>query len=231
MMTLSALKAVAVVLIMVWLGAAPAPAQVPGEVIPGRYLVLFHDGASASVAAQAVGAMAGVTVVQTYRNALNGVVIEVRPGTGPSVLEALRNDPNVKSVSPDRAIGIFAEDTPNGIRRVRASPSPNTGKGVRVAVVDTGIDLNHADLAANVNRADSVACPASGPCAAGGQDDHYHGTHVAGTIAAIDNDEGVVGVAPEAELIAVKVLNSAGAGSAAALAKIRWAVRAPAAPP
>ncbi|MBW3621413.1 MAG: S8 family serine peptidase, partial [Actinobacteria bacterium] len=50
-------------------------------------------------------------------------------------------------------------------------------------------------------------------CGAGGDDDHYHGTHVAGTIAALDDGEGVVGVAPGARLWAVKVLDSSGSGS------------------
>lgn len=66
-----------------------------------------------------------------------------------------------------------------------------------VAVLDTGIDFEHPDL----NVVGGVNCATGGPfnttCGSGGDDDHYHGTHVAGTIAALDNDIGVVGVAPE----------------------------------
>ena len=82
-----------------------------------------------------------------------------------------------------------------------------------MAVIDTGIDFQHPDL----NVAGGVKCistnlfkPAT--CVSGGDDDHYHGTHVAGTIGALDNDFGVVGVAPGARLWAVKVLNSRGSG-------------------
>src|SRR3990167_7109871 len=84
----------------------------------------------------------------------------------------------------------------------------NKGTGIGVAVIDTGIDLTHPDLKANI--------VANYSCIRGkktGNDDNGHGSHVAGTIAAINNGTGVVGVAPEAKLVAVKVLNSAGSGS------------------
>lgn len=78
------------------------------------------------------------------------------------------------------------------------------GRGVRVAVLDAGIQSTHPDLAANLNRALSTSfVPGEtfdGPPGA-------HGTQVAGIIAAAQNGIGVVGVAPEAELVAVKVLN------------------------
>jgi len=76
---------------------------------------------------------------------------------------------------------------------------------VAVAVVDTGIDLTHPDL----NVAGGVNC-ATGRSF---NDCNGHGSHVAGTITARDNDIGVVGVAPGARLWAVRVLNNAGSGS------------------
>jgi subtilisin len=83
---------------------------------------------------------------------------------------------------------------------------------VDVAVIDTGVDFQHPDL----NVVGGVNCAGGSPftkkCKSGGDDDHYHGTHVAGTIGAIDNGIGVVGVAPGARLWAVKVLNSQGSG-------------------
>jgi subtilisin family serine protease len=84
----------------------------------------------------------------------------------------------------------------------------NKGTGIGVAVIDTGIDLTHPDLAANI--------VANTSCVRGkknGNDDNGHGTHVAGTIAAIQNSSGVVGIAPEAKLVAVKVLNAQGSGT------------------
>jgi subtilisin len=94
---------------------------------------------------------------------------------------------------------------------------------VDVAVIDTGVDFQHPDL----NVVGGVNCATGGPfnstCSSGGDDDHYHGTHVAGTIAAIDNGSGVVGVAPGARIWAVKVLNSRGSGySSWIIAGIDW---------
>jgi len=96
------------------------------------------------------------------------------------------------------------------------------GTGVRVAVLDTGIDPYHPDLDGQVDFAsaksfvvdetgkpeDWIADPYEGAGIFG----EFHGTHVAGIIAASQNDIGTVGVAPEAQIIPVKVLNKAGLG-------------------
>ena len=84
----------------------------------------------------------------------------------------------------------------------------NEGEGIGVAVIDTGVDLDHPDLSGNII--------ANKSCIRGkstGDDDNGHGSHVAGTIGAVDNSIGVLGVASKAKLIAVKVLNSRGSGS------------------
>ena len=83
----------------------------------------------------------------------------------------------------------------------------NAGAGVKVAVVDTGIDLTHPDLAANIVGGYNAIDPTKSPT-----DDNGHGTHVSGIIAGIDNTIGVLGVAPRASLLAVKVLNRQGSG-------------------
>lgn len=101
------------------------------------------------------------------------------------------------------------QTVPTGIRRIGAESLVNKGMGVGVAVIDTGIDLTHPDLVANI-------APISKTCVRGttsAQDDNGHGTHVAGTIAAANNTIGVVGVAPEATLYAVKVLDKNGSGT------------------
>lgn len=92
------------------------------------------------------------------------------------------------------------------------------GAGVRVAVLDSGIDGDHPDLAPNLDRAASASfIPGESWDAFPGFAFH-HGTQVAGLIAAADNGLGIVGVAPEAELIAVKVISErTGGGSLAAL--------------
>jgi subtilisin family serine protease len=89
-----------------------------------------------------------------------------------------------------------------------------------VAVLDTGADYNHADIAPNYAGGYDFINNDANP-----MDDHGHGTHVAGTIVAADDNAGVVGVAPEADLYALKVLGSDGTGTGSALlAALQWAV-------
>jgi subtilisin family serine protease len=97
----------------------------------------------------------------------------------------------------------------------------NTGAGVLVAVVDTGIQLTHPEFAGRIATGGTcfggtTACAGT---AAQGNDDQGHGTHVAGIIAAAANGTGTTGVAPGASLLAVKVLDSNGSGSYTAVAQ------------
>jgi subtilisin family serine protease len=109
-----------------------------------------------------------------------------------------------------------------------AAWASTTGAGVRIGIVDTGVDLEHEDLAGKVVA--HTSCVGSGgdpaACTGSGQDDHGHGTHVAGIAAARkDNQLGIAGVAPDAELVVAKVLGAAGAGTTADInAGIRWVV-------
>lgn len=94
-----------------------------------------------------------------------------------------------------------------------------TGRGVKVAIIDTGIDNNHPDL--TVSGGASFV-----PGVTSWDDDQGHGTHCAGIAGARNNQVGVVGVAPESSLYAVKVLNSAGSGQLSwILAGMGWAVQ------
>ena len=96
------------------------------------------------------------------------------------------------------------------------------GRGVRLAVLDTGIDRQHSDL-----RDAVVATRDFTRSWVGADDRQGHGTHVAGTIAARENRRGVIGVAPQCELIVGKVLDDSGSGSDRAVAAgIVWAVDA-----
>lgn len=117
-----------------------------------------------------------------------------------------------------------------GLARINA-PSAwtrSTGAGVKIGVVDTGIDLTHEDLATKV--AASVNCigarDLTQACTGSAQDDQGHGTHVAGIAAAVTgNDRGVAGVAPDAKLVIVKALGASGSGSLNDVnAGIKWAV-------
>jgi subtilisin family serine protease len=79
-----------------------------------------------------------------------------------------------------------------------------TGAGARIAVVDTGIKVDHPDLAANVN-ADAGRLFRYGEITHDTADPYGHGTHVAGIAAGVENDRGVVGTAPDAELVSLRV--------------------------
>lgn len=94
------------------------------------------------------------------------------------------------------------------------------GEGVKIAVLDTGCDLDHPDLVDNLLPGINLVKRGAPP-----EDDVQHGTHVTGIICASNNDLGIVGVAPKAKVIPVKVLNHKGAGDLGIVALgIRWAV-------
>ncbi len=105
------------------------------------------------------------------------------------------------------------QETPWGISHVDAGLSTKKGQGVKVAIVDSGIDLDHPDLVDNIKG--SVDFTGSRK---GADDENGHGSHVAGTVASADNTIGVVGVAPDADLYAVRVLDRRGSGRWADLA-------------
>ncbi len=115
-------------------------------------------------------------------------------------------------------------EIPWGINRVHAPAAWDytEGAGVRVAVIDTGIDYTHPDLAGKVDGGYNAITDSESPDSY--MDDNGHGTHVSGTIAAIRNGKGVVGVAPRARLYAVKVLDQDGSGNLSDVVKgIVWA--------
>ena len=128
-------------------------------------------------------------------------------------VQALAADPDVAAIVPDEPIELTAQSMPTGVARAGGRTSPAAlidGVDQRVdadvAVVDTGIDASHPDL----NVVGGRNC--SSADAGGWTDDNGHGTHVAGTIAALDNDVGVVGMAPGARLWAVRILRADGSG-------------------
>lgn len=95
-----------------------------------------------------------------------------------------------------------------------------TGSGITIGVVDSGVDLAHEDLAAKLVAGTDLVEPGTTP-----QDDYGHGTHVAGIAAAVTgNGRGVTGVAPDAAILPVKVLDDQGRGAANIDEGIRWAV-------
>jgi subtilisin family serine protease len=104
-----------------------------------------------------------------------------------------------------------ADAIPTGVRRTGAAVGGTVREAspVNVAVIDTGVDLDHPDL----NVAGGKDCTGSGTA----DDGNGHGTHVAGTIAARNNGSGVVGIVPGTKIWAVRVLNSNGSGSSSSV--------------
>lgn len=134
------------------------------------------------------------------------------------LLNDIKNNPAVESVYNDAIVTIQAQVLPNDIDRVDADMSPaisGDGKGdvnADIGIVDTGVQANHPDL--NVFKCVSfVDNPTPGVPLNSCNDGNGHGTHVAGTAAAKDNDLGVVGKAPGARIWAIKVLSDSGSGS------------------
>jgi subtilisin family serine protease len=152
-------------------------------------------------------------------------------------VEQLRKNPDVDYIEPDYKIYALgtespldtnapsSQTTPYGVTMVNAPVVwPKTmGEGVRVAVLDTGISMYHPDRG-NVAASVSFALDTNGAILPV-EDFDGHGTHTSGTIAAADNNIGVVGVAPQADLLIAKVMDNTGSGQDSWLISgIEWAV-------
>jgi subtilisin len=201
-------------LIITLLGGTASTVQA-GNPTSGSYIIVFKDTVNPAAEAANVARAYGLTPGFIYQHALKGMSAIIPEGR----LVALQHDPRVAYVEEDLLHSIDVQTLPTGIERIFADENTNIAINgsddyrvdVDVAVIDTGIDFQHPDL----NVAGGVNCTGkifNAVCVAGGDDDHYHGTHVAGTIGALDNSIGVVGVAPGARLWAVKVLNKNGSG-------------------
>jgi subtilisin family serine protease len=199
--------------------------------VAGKYIVVLKEDAgitkadlqtrNAKVKAKALGLLKKYEVAgeieEVYETALQGFTVKMAPGQ----MKKMEVDPEVGYIEADKVITLSpiemnakpgggetpspTQSTPWGITRV-GGVTNYTGTGV-AWVIDTGIDLDHPDL--NVDGVRSKTFVASKSA----DDDNGHGSHVAGTIAAINNQLGVVGVAPGATLVAVKVLSRSGSGS------------------
>jgi subtilisin family serine protease len=137
-----------------------------------------------------------------YRHALNGFSAELDAAT----VQKLKHDPRVLAVEQDGPITLCGQTVPSGIIRMGLTNFPvwrGNPINVNVAVMDTGIQTNHPDLNV-VQSAGFVDIPQGSP-GYNGDDWNGHGTMVAGVIGALDNDFGVVGVAPGVRLWSVQI--------------------------
>jgi subtilisin family serine protease len=185
---------------------------------PDRYIVILNDDADPWSVANDMAQERGLGISHVYGNAVNGFSAIVPRGQ----LDNVASDSRVNYIEQDSIVSIFKKPSgtpgkggndggsseqppqviPTGIARIGGPLSGSVN--VDVAVIDTGIDASHPDL--NVIDGVNFAKGKSW------SDGNGHGTHVAGTIAAKNNEFGVVGVAPGANLYAVKVLDNRGSG-------------------
>ncbi len=190
--------------------ASPAVTAGAGHAKPEQdrswIVVLDRDAAPGKVARRHAAAVDAETT-HVYRHALAGYAARMSENAAARIAAL----PGVVSVRADRAVHATAQSTPTGIDRIdgeqssTASGDGSGSVGVDVAVIDTGIDVDHPDL----NVVGGVNCSTGRSF----DDGNGHGTHVAGTIGAKDDSTGVVGVAPGARLYAVRVLDNRGSGS------------------
>ncbi|MEX2497951.1 MAG: S8 family serine peptidase [Wenzhouxiangellaceae bacterium] len=190
-------------------------------------------GAHGREIAAEVAAQHGIQTRHVYGTVFSGFSARIPEAR----FEQLQQDPMVAHIDFDAPVHIAGGNCPScgggggggdtgqtvpwGIDRIGSQTNSNTGAGIDIYIIDTGIDPNHRDL--NVVGGFAVENCRGGGCAASWDDDNDHGTHVAGTAAALDNDVDVVGVAPGANLYAVKVLSGSGSGSrSGVIAGIDW---------
>jgi subtilisin family serine protease len=182
------------------------------QAIQGRYIVVFRDlVTNPSTDAEMLRGKFGLQLGHIYENVFKGFSASIPD----QALNGLRNHPLIDFIEPDITMYASEQIIPTGVRRIAADKSATAdidgvdeGMNVDAAVIDTGIDQQHPEL----NVVGGVRFYLGMLTDSKYDDDHGHGSHVAGIIAARDNGSGVVGVAPGARLYAVKVLNSRGSG-------------------
>lgn len=204
--------------------ASTTAAAEPGTTIPDSWICVFRTGSVAPGAERAeankVVGKAGGRIGHVYSHALQGFSINL-PAQAASVVAS--HNPNIDHCEADQIATIIdpvnalakpggggggtgTETTPVGITRVGGGTT-YAGAG-RAFVIDSGIDLTHPDLNVDTALSRNFVSRETSP-----QDLNGHGTHVSGTIAAKLNGTGVVGVAPGAKVVAVRVLDRRGSGA------------------
>lgn len=213
------IQSLTAVVVMLCCGVVVAQSEMAaGRVVPDNYIVLVKGEAQPA----AVAVHHGIKHSFEYTAAVKGFAAVIPA----QALEHVLNDVDVEMVIVDREVeaigkptggggGSSAQVIPAGVQRIGAVGLPYTGAGVGVAVVDTGIDLANQDLLVGTKSYSAVSASA--------KDDNGHGTHVSGIIGAANNTIGVVGVAPQARVYAVKVLDRKGSGTdSSILAGLDW---------
>ncbi len=213
----------AAIAIIPMLAVTPAHAQRAGDKIAGSYICVFKANVSrgsAQAEARRSAEAVGARVNHVYSVAIRGFAA-ILPDQAVEQMQA--SNPNIAYCEQDQVVTVIP---------IRAAAKPGGGGGVQPAqlipwgigrvngggaatepfatawVIDTGIEFTHPDLNVDTARSKSFLITSTSPV-----DQNGHGTHVAGTIAAIDNTIGVIGVAPGAPVVAVRVLDRRGSGT------------------
>ncbi|HEX6292536.1 MAG TPA: S8 family serine peptidase, partial [Herpetosiphonaceae bacterium] len=236
MKRLSLLRVAALpVLLSLLLGLAVSPAQVIRADALQTYIVLYKAAAVPADVASIIAAADGVFV-----HGYDAIGVVIARSANPSFREALLQDSRIESAAATAAFGVNIDDLdgddglppgdlPNApatdadtfsglqwdMRQISAPQAHAITGGSRAVLVgdiDTGLDYRHPDLVPNLDFANSVSCVGGVPnqAPAAWDDDSGHGTHTAGTIAAAANGIGIVGVAPNVRLAAIKASDSQG---------------------
>ena len=189
--------------------------QFDGSVSPGR-----SGGRAASLVSQAGGQLGHVysNTIRGFSATMSSVAADNLFRRNADVVSYTRDGiATIVQASPTRGRpqnpgggngGQVKQVIPWGVARVGGA---GNGTGKRVWVLDTGVDLDHPDL--NVAETDNISFLTKGKDHASPDDFNGHGTHVAGTIAALNNDKDVIGVAAGATVASVRVLDKRGSGS------------------
>lgn len=209
------------------MGIAAAALSNPGW--PKVYIVTYKPDLPVDTTTDAIKGTYGLGEAYRYYSAIQGAALLVPDG---KTVSALARDARISTINPDREVKLIPErearvaakpgnpvqitgqTIPAGLIRIGGLDNPNEGPGIRVAVIDTGIDLDHPDLDANIDPTLKKDCVGDRTTRrTPGDDPNGHGSHVAGTIAAEDNTFGSLGVGSQIVLVPVRVLNSFGSGT------------------
>ncbi|CAG0992104.1 partial serine protease, partial [Anaerolineae bacterium] len=198
------------------LAALPHTARLPGEYSPDEILVRFKKSASEESILRCLSSWGAVTLYTIEE--LNVQVVQVSSGKVSESIAVISSCPEVRYAEPNYTVSI-ADTIPSdpglgaqyGLVNIRAPQGWDYSTGsssVTIAILDTGVDLGHADLAGKIVPGYDFVNDDSVP-----QDDNGHGTYAAGIAAAIGNNGvGVAGVSWGARIMPVKVLNAGGGG-------------------
>lgn len=213
-------KVLLAIFLLTFAGLSPAAAAAPAPAKTSRKIVVYKKGVSTRQKNRVLG-RAQARPASRLQSVSSADVVNL---TAAQEAE-LAASPEVQRIDNDavvRAFEISTQVLPWGVDRIdgeKVQPVA-AGGGVRVGILDTGLDLGHPDLAAHIKGGYNAIDPGLPPA-----DDSGHGTHVAGIVAAINNNYGVVGVAPDVDLYAIKSLGANGVGYVSDIMEgLEWAV-------